>query len=428
MVRMLIVADDLTGAADCAVACAGYGLRSFVALDDCRDCDADLLAIDANTRNSEPGWAKATTARLVREYAYSDETLVYKKVDSIMRGNVAAEIAGALKARRAICSRTPQTRAVLAPAFPANGRTTVNGRVLVRGIPLRETDLWRYEPTAPPSNLMEMMSATGLRCALVNLAAVRRNDLQQTMADLASDADVLICDAETDEDLAAIAEASMSLFGRSTVWAGSAGLAYHLPSAARLRGQAAAPPTPVTTGPTLFVVGSGSSVSHRQAEILESRPDIVSVRVTRGVLCAGDELPEWRAHRAVLERAFSAGVDSLVMVAAEEHLSTAQEPLLANALGELVRPFGDAAGALVATGGETARAVLRGWGIARLEILGEVEPGLPYSIATGQGRLLPVLTKAGGFGRPETFLHCRQFLQSLGRGDALPTTLSKGHV
>jgi uncharacterized protein YgbK (DUF1537 family) len=57
--------------------------------------------------------------------------------------------------------------------------------------------------------------------------------------------------------------------------------------------------------------------------------------------------------------------------------------------------------------------VLRGWGIPGLQILGEVEAGVPYSMTAGWRRPLPVLTKAGGFGKPEALVHCRQFLRGV---------------
>jgi D-threonate/D-erythronate kinase len=425
MARMLILADDLTGAADCAVACAAYGLRTIVALDDCAKCNADVLAIDANTRAAEPDRAAAVMARLVDEHV-RDDMLVYKKIDSTLRGNVAAELAAALRARRALAGASQDIVALLAPAFPANGRTTVDCRLLVRGVPLAETDLWQYERKRPPSNLLEIMTEAGLRSTLVGLTAIREGDLCETMRKLACETDALLCDAETDEDLCAIANASMAL-DRRMIWAGSAGLAYHLPRAAGLRSELAAPTRLALMGPALYVVGSGSSVSRRQAQVLEAWPDVISVRIAPGVLLAGEELPEWRGHRAALERAFNAGVDVLVTVGAEGQVVSAQEPLLAAALGELVRPFAGAVGALVATGGETARAVFRAWGISQLQILGEVEPGLPYSAAIGWDRQLPVLTKAGGFGGPETLLRCREFLKSLGHGDAGHLPLNRGH-
>jgi 4-hydroxythreonine-4-phosphate dehydrogenase len=80
-------------------------------------------------------------------------------------------------------------------------------------------------------------------------------------------------------------------------------------------------------------------------------------------------------------------------------------------------------GALVATGGETARAILDTWGIQRLRLLGEVEPGLPWSVTDGWRRALIVLTKAGSFGSPGTLLHCRDFLRDAIRDTVMPGPL-----
>ena len=425
MPRILILADDLTGAADCGVACTGSGLGAVVALDDSFECVADVLAIDANTRAAEPEEAATAMARLVRAHARRDDLLIYKKIDSTLRGNVAAELKASLEARRAVAGDKDRIVAVLAPAFPAAGRTTVDGRVLVNGVPLAKTDLWKYERKLPPKNLSEMMSESGLRCALLGITVIRGDDLHARMCEVARETDVLACDAETDDDLCAIARASMAL-GPRTIWVGSAGLACQLAVTGRLQMERVVPPAQVLRGPILIVVGSGSSVSRRQAQFLESRPDVVSVRVTPGELRAGKELPEWRAHQAALERAFSAGVDALVTLGAEQDINSAQEPLLAAALAELLQPFASAAGALVATGGHTARAILRAWGIVGLRILGELEPGLPHSIAEGWRRPLPVLTKAGAFGKPETLLRCREFLRALGRTGGDQTSLSRG--
>jgi D-threonate/D-erythronate kinase len=431
MARMLVIADDLTGAADCAVACASHGLRSMVVLGNCRDADADVLAIDANTRAMQPEQAAAEIARLMRAHGCGPETLVYKKIDSTLRGNVAVELAAVLEARRALASSGARTVAVLAPAFPATGRTTINGRQLVSGLPLEETALWQYETMPARSHIGEMLGAAQLRSALVALDTIRCGGeaLRGAMQKLSRDADVLVCDAETDEDLRAIAEASMTL-GPDTIWAGSAGLAYPLPPAAGLARQPNAQPKtrsgePLAMGPTLFVVGTGSSVSREQVRVLESWSDTVVLRTAPRILLAEAPLPEWRAHRALLERALSAGRDVAIIPEAEP-LPEGQGPMLAAALAELVQPLAEAAGALVATGGETARAIFDAWGIAALRIVGEVEPGLPYSIAAGWRRPLPVLTKAGGFGRPETLLHCRQFLRALDRAGAAQPAFSKG--
>ena len=191
MIRILVLADDLTGAADCAVAFAGCGLRAIVALDDGRDCDAEVLAIDANTRASEPHEAAAAMERLIRAHARGDDLLIYKKIDSTLRGNVAAELKAVLAAHKSHMGEGIHNIAVLAPAFPATGRTTLGGRQLVNGTPLSETDLWQQERKSPPENLIEMMDESGLRSDLLELSAIRGNNLREIMTKLAREADVL---------------------------------------------------------------------------------------------------------------------------------------------------------------------------------------------------------------------------------------------
>ncbi len=72
----------------------------------------------------------------------------------------------------------------------------------------------------------------------------------------------------------------------------------------------------------------------------------------------------------------------------------------------------DKVGALIATGGETARAVLAMSDITGLRLLREVEPGVPLAVSTG-ARQIPVITKSGSFGSRATLAHCVQVLRGL---------------
>ncbi|OYV28072.1 MAG: hypothetical protein B7Z81_16080, partial [Acidocella sp. 20-61-6] len=69
-------------------------------------------------------------------------------------------------------------------------------------------------------------------------------------------------------------------------------------------------------------------------------------------------------------------------------------------------------GGLFATGGETARAILSAMGVSTLRILGEVQPGIPISVAAGPRAWL-VVTKAGAFGDCETMVRSRLAMQRL---------------
>jgi uncharacterized protein YgbK (DUF1537 family) len=216
LLEVLIIADDLTGAADCGAACAAHGLDAVVVLDDSGGIPhAEVVAFDANTRAMTPTLAAAETARIVREYP---ARIVYKKIDSTLRGNVGVEVAAALEAYRSMGH--PEAVAVVAPAFPAMGRTTKGGRMYAHGEAIENRDI-------------------GL----------------------------VLEDTETDEDLREIAARWMKHEG-GVVWAGSAGLARWLPEAAGLaRGTAGA--MPKVTGPIVFAVGSPSQRSQEQAVALK---------------------------------------------------------------------------------------------------------------------------------------------------------------
>jgi uncharacterized protein YgbK (DUF1537 family) len=421
MTRLLIIADDLSGAADCSIACAGHGLNTIVQLHEPEfDIDVDVLSIDGNTRSLTPAKAAAETARLVRRYINNEDRLLFKKLDSTLRGHVAAELAAVLEVRRSLASDDRRLVCVMAPAFPSFGRTTANGRQLVHGRPLELTEMWQREPGPANSNIAEMLCQAGLTCALIDTACVRSGHglLENAMTRFASFTDVLICDAETDADLRAIATASMIL-GPHTVWAGSAGLAYHLPHAARFASiPLSIPDEPLAKGPTIFVAGSNSSASRQQALLLGAAPDVVTIRVSQKTLIAGTRAAAWLKHQQNMDRAIGVGADMVVMIGEEHPAETATGELLSAALARLVQPFAAHAGALVATGGETARSVLEAWGIACLRLAGELETGVPVSVTEGWNRRLPVLTKAGEFGTPETLLHCREFLRKIDRASA----------
>src|SRR5918998_1843855 len=141
-IRVAIIADDLTGAADTGVQLARAGYRTAVAF---RDApippaeDLDAVALDTDSRAMPAGFAAKRVLEAAR--AVREARIVYKKLDSTLRGPVAAELAAALEA-------TGRARAVVAPAFPSAGRTTVDGVQLVRGVPVHETEA-KNDPRTP---------------------------------------------------------------------------------------------------------------------------------------------------------------------------------------------------------------------------------------------------------------------------------------
>jgi D-threonate/D-erythronate kinase len=295
---------------------------------------------------------------------------------------------------------------------------------MVHGIPLEETEIWQTQDSSTRPDIPEMLHRAGLRSALIRLDLIRSDIeiLQRAMRRLSADADVLVCDAEIDHDLSAIAEASMAL-GRNTVWAGSAGLAYHLPCAAGFPYSSVpryprSPDHPLASGPTLFVVGSLSSVSRNQVKALAASSETVMCNIPPEVLLGEESSTAWREYELELERALDAGRDIAVFPDTDARYNRTLGQRLSTALARMVLPCADRVGALVATGGESARAVLEAWGIHRLRLVTEPETGLACSVTEGWSRQLPVLTKAGAFGTRQTLLYCQQFLHGLDRSSS----------
>jgi D-threonate/D-erythronate kinase len=421
MLRMLIIADDLSGAADCAIACTGTGMSAVVSLnDETSDISSEVLAVDSDSRHLEPHVAADRVAALMHCHAEQSNLLVYKKVDSTLRGNVGAEVASILQARREHSSTKRRIVALLAPAFPAGGRTTVNGCQLVHGEPLHMSETWQHQQLACLTDIPSMIQAESLRSALVELDRVRagNDSLRRTLSDLALDSDVLVCDAETDEDLKAIAVAS-SVLGSETIWVGSAGLAYHLPRATGLSNTSSRPaPADFAAGPALIVIGSMSTVSRRQVAALAEASDIEVFSIPPHALLSQQESTAWVEYAEKISRVLRSGRDLAIILEPEDKLDSSKGRLLSSALATILSPFRDTVGSLVASGGETARAILDRWGITSLRMLGELEPGLPFAITEGHKRALPVVTKAGAFGNSQTLVRCLQHLKSLERSTA----------
>jgi 4-hydroxythreonine-4-phosphate dehydrogenase len=299
----------------------------------------------------------------------------------------------------------------MAPAFPATGRTTSRGHQLLHGVRLEHTELWKGEKIQGEAHIPAMLTASGLHTAAIHVDVVRDEaKLRAALFKAARRHDVLVCDADTEADLQAIAQASLSL-GRNTVWVGSAGLARYLPADAGLQRDRRPEALSPIAEPILFVVGSASRVSREQVARLAAAPAVELVTVPPAVLHAGAGTADWNTWRMAVETAMAAGRDTVILLGSEGHVDLAEGLPLCLALGALVAPSLHRAGAVVATGGETARAVLSAFGTRGLRLVGELEAGVPISPVVG-GRGLPVITKAGAFGHPDTLLRCRAALRS----------------
>ena len=357
---ILIIADDISGAADCAIAFARTGQRTVVALQPSAPEADVILAVDADTRRL-PAAEAARRTREVYEASRRQGQKLYKKIDSTLRGHLGVEL-------RAMLSRAPRpTTVVLTPAFPRQGRALVDGRLCVRGAFVDGPPLASSLAAALGPDVEVLAAGAGAHLEALLSPPPRHR--------------VLVADARDESDLAALAGAALGV--RPLPWfVGSAGLARTL---------AGSPPRVVgeAPGPALVAVGSFSPVARAQVAAVRGRDPAAVFEMKAGI--AG-------TVRSRLER----GDPALVHLPfAEVDAGTASRDAV-HVLGAALRPLVAACGSLVATGGDTARALLEALGAGSLVVEGEREPGIPVCSTSGDRHR--VVLKAGAFGDNEVLL------------------------
>ena len=243
--KIRILADDLTGACDAAVPFLRTGRAVRVWLGPAIGFAAPepVQAIHTASRPLLPHDAATAVADAAGRLPHTPGTLLFKKVDSTLRGPIAAELIALQQALHA--------RAVLfAPAFPAAGRIVRNGVLEVHNTAgkTEQRSMRDIFPAGLQSKIALVPSADGLAPAF------------------ASGKSLLLCDACTQPELDALARIAQSLPG--LLFAGSAGLATGL---ANLDGQAAEAPLPRARR-VLFVAGTPHPVTTLQLDRLAALP------------------------------------------------------------------------------------------------------------------------------------------------------------
>jgi len=421
--RLAIIADDLTGAADTGVQLAKRSFYTILlpfgmenAEFSCQFRKTQIVALSTNTRGMKPELAYGVVRDLVVLLKELHPQSIYKKIDSTLRGNVGVEI-------EAILDATGNDLAVLAPAFPDSGRTTVDGIHLVNGQPLAQTEA-ASDPVSPvrESHIPTLLgSQTGLRVGHIKLREVRQGptSLQKAILHHIENGErIIVFDAVTNQDLNNIARIGM-LMPSPPLMVGSAGLADQISSLLKPSELLADHPVAhreSDEGMILIISGSLSAITLKQLdEIRRSGKGKVITIETHKLI--EDQNPE-RENDIIAEiisaagACEAAGFQSVTRNCRYERASSLQVvEYLGRIAGRIVNECPRPIRGLIITGGDTAMAVFKHLGISRVRLVDEILPGVPYGQVVG-GNLagMDIITKAGAFGAEDALVKCVDFL------------------
>lgn len=366
---IVLLADDLTGACDSAVAFVASGRPVRVILDaasviSTQSCEDDGIgAVWALTMESRNLPLEQAGKRVVESIAILQAGLqnriLFQKVDSAGRGNFGAEIAAALRASGAAL-------ALVAPAFPGAGRTVQGGILHVRD--------WSGQHTSIRLRDLFPSDYVGLIDSLsVGTAGELRHSLRRA---LANGTRILLCDAVSQEDLEELTAAALRLEQR-LLWVGSAGLAHALADNLPQLGSHTAEPTSPRSGEVLLFSGTPHLVTSHQLSHLVESPDQRT----------------GRTHR----------IDWIATPEAQVIAAFDAQPVAA----------------LILTGGETAAFALRSLAASGIRLAGEIARGIPWGfIEGGMADGCVVVTKSGGFGQRDALARAFEFCERRSCGAA----------
>lgn len=380
-----IIADDLTGALDVAGPFASRGQPTFVVVKDegCPPAEfagATVVSINSASRHLASTEAAARVRGIVERLCTPAGEICIKKIDSTLRGNVAAETLAAMHA-------LGRANAIIVPAFPAQGRTVVGGMVHVNGVPLPQTGFARDALSPPPLAPLDQVFRAAAHQAQVALVTP---DGPFELVRPGEGLRVFVVDSATETDLLHTVEALGDRLGHCLL-VGSAGIAGAVAEACLPR--ASAPERPRALGQILITVGSRAEQSARQVAALAAQPGVALFAAPNGEV--GRDAP------------LASPADALILLAAtgEDGREGDAGHVAAMLAASAVRVLrGRPIEALVATGGDTAVAILEALGRRALQVMGDLLPGIPYCRLDLDGRRLWLVTKAGGFGTPGTLI------------------------
>jgi len=420
-----IIADDLTGANDTALQFHLRGCNTQILFDYSTVPDGKIntqaWAISTETRHSDPKKAgeivKDATKMLVNNLNIE---YLYKKMDSTLRGNIAQEALAVLDAMG-------WDATVIVPAFPAEGRVTVGGYHLLKGVPLERTEFAR-DPQFPiyeshiPSLLKKQVENPDI-VSLIELKTVMRGAgpiLVELQEKIKNNKKLIVLDAVSTTDMEQIVLA-IEKSNFNILPCGSAGLAQSLAKfwLPEMKHQHITKVIP--TLPILLVSGSATSITKTQiaklAESDEFEPHIIELSPQQVLSEPSDELVDRiinylgtngivLVHSAPLngninktaEYASAQGIDS-------ENIHSIVSDYLANLTKKVVDKHNLI---LVLIGGETSYKCCNAIDSKHLQLIDEVEPVIPLCL---DHKAQWVVTKSGNLGSPNTLINILKYFQ-----------------
>lgn len=398
MVKLLVIADDFTGALDTGVQFAASGAETRVVTNIEYDFsrtgrEVQVLVLVAETRHVKWEEAYRMVYGIAKRACESGIPYLYKKTDSALRGNIGSEL-------KAVLDAAGKHTLHFLPAFPRMNRVTRNGIHYIDGSPVHES-VFGKDPFEP------------VTCSYI--PDIMRGEVSVTVVESMDGWErqngVMVYDASTDEELMSIGS-FLKEKGELGLTAGCAGFAAVLPQLLGLSGKRR---ERISLDKKLLVAcGSVNPITVRQLDYAE-RAGMKRIRLTPEQKLEKDYLESEEGNRALEEWTKTAleeeccifdtndlpGCRAACEYAGSHGLSLDELRVrIADTLGRVVEHLVRAGvkSTMLLTGGDTLMGFMRHIGCDEIVPVCEMAPGTVLSQVDIDGRTYSIISKSGGFG------------------------------
>ncbi|ETA81838.1 four-carbon acid sugar kinase family protein [Youngiibacter fragilis] len=408
MVKLIVIADDFTGALDTAVQFASEGANTKVVVDSNYQLsqineDVEVLVINAESRHLSSDEAYLVVHRIVEQAVGLGIPNIFKKTDSALRGNIGSELA-------AVVDASKRSALHFIPAFPQMRRTTKNGVHFIDGVPVHESVFGKdpFEPVKKSvvADIIREQSSIDLINVFESSDAVE-----------VKNPTILIYDAGTESKLSEITD-GLYVENQPLLIAGCAGLASVLSKKLSFRN--AGEKKPIICNRLLVVCGSVNPITLAQLEYAEkngfSRVHLTTEqRMIDNYLETADgnsAVAAWMEtlrnnDRCILDSQDpTGGLDDQEFIARNSMSINDVRMKISTNMGRVVKRLLQEGldSAIMITGGDTLMGFINQTDIKEITPIEDVVSGTVLFTIEFEGRTVQILSKSGGFGNEKLLI------------------------
>lgn len=417
MEKIVIIADDLTGACDTGIKFKNFGwdTQVLVSTAGCKNLlrsATPVVSVNTDTRSASPEEAFEIVVSTLRSIQAQTEFFCYKKVDSVLRGNIASEIEA--------CFQALGTQfAIITPAFPKANRRVQDGQLYIgpEDVPEAVVDA-KSSITAGSQRICRLLTLDTIR---QGLDAVLEQIEQLTQ----EGATLILADSWCSKDLHTVAQAVLH-FGNRCTPVGSAGLASHLADLLREEDISSTTQTSKPSfreGPLMVVVGTQHPTTVEQIQRLKEEEPLDTYLLTVDGICqenvaqrvdslleGGQSQTKAQGILLTTDRIYNSTVINRQLLQKNAYnrsildgIGLSVEKLL------LKTPIRG----MIASGGDVSSEILGRLHVSHIDLVDEPIPGIVIGDAASEdsGHIL-IATKSGGFGNQDALLDLFRYMNT----------------